>query len=734
MSKQRLINIIILITLFCAKSALADGVLIPGPPTAPAFTVKYHRVSVTIDNQVAQTKIDQVFKNEANQEIEGTYLFPLPVGAVVSDFSMYVGKEKVKGRMLKKNEARRIYEDIVRKRKDPGLLEYVDRNTFHARIYPIPAHGEKRVNMDYSEMLKLVLERSEGMDSGICRYIYTLDTERFSNKPLEEVVVTVDVHAKAPIKNVYSPTHKIGLSRKSDYHVQASYEAFDVKPDEDFILYYTQSSDDIGVSLLTHREQSENGFYLLMVSPKVNLGQGELGGKNVFFVLDTSGSMQANNKIEQAKDALKFCLNSLNEKDRFNIIAFNTAIESYQPELIQAESQKVKDAVKFVENFESTGGTNINDALLSALRAFTENSSPNIIVFLTDGLPTVGETDIPKILENIKKANDKNTRIFVFGVGYDVNTHFLDKLALGNKAESEYVRPEEHIEAKVASFFSKVTSPVLSDISLNYGKVMVYDQFPRELPDLFKGGQLIIFGRYKGSGDVEIKLSGNIKGKKHQFDYKVEFPKRNTEHDFIPRLWAARKIGYLLDEIQLNGRKDELVDEIVQLGKKYGIMTEFTSFLIDADVEMGREEARRITELKFDAGNQVQKGSWAVSQRQNAMTLRNQAQSVKNVMFDEAGKQIQLQDVRYIAGKTFFYRNGTWVDSTYAKKQKSIQIQNFSDAYFQISNAAKDLNQYLALGENVIVNYHGQAIQIGNEGQTVLSQRELEAMVDQARR
>ena len=719
--KQTLTSIIILITLFYAQSALADGVKIPGPPTAPAFTVEYHRVNVTIDNQVAQTKIDQVFRNEADREIEGTYLFPLPVGAVVSDFSMYVGNKELKGRMLKKAEARKIYEDIVRKRRDPGLLEYVDRNTFHARIYPIPARGEKRVKIDYSEMLR--------MDAGICRYVYTLDTERFSNKPLKEVVITVDVRSKAPIKNVYSPTHKLGLSRQSDYHVQASYEASDVKPDEDFMLYYTVSDDDIGVSLLTYRESGENGFYLLMASSKVNLGKEELGGKDVFFVLDTSGSMQQNNKIGQAKDALKFCLNSLNEKDRFNIIAFNSAIENYQPELTQAESQNVKDAIKFIGDFQSAGGTNINDALLSALKAFTSNSSPNIIVFLTDGLPTVGEENTNKILENIEEANNKDTRIFVFGVGYDVNTHFLDKLALGNKAEAEYVRPEEHIEAKVASFFSKVTSPVLSDISLNYGKVMVYDQFPKELPDLFKGGQLIVFGRYKSSGTVQIKLSGNVKGEKQEFDYRVEFPKRNTEHDFIPRLWAARKIGYLLDEIQLHGQKDELVDEIVALGKKYGIMTEFTSFLIDADVEMNMEEARRVTARRFDAGNQVQKGSWAVSQRQNAMMFRNQAQSVKNVMFDESGKQIQLKEVRYVAGKTFFYRNGTWVDSTYAKKQKVIQVQNFSDAYFQISNAAADLNQYLALGENVMVNYRGQAIQISNEGQTALSQHELDAII-----
>jgi len=258
---------------------------------------------------------------------------------------------------------------------------------------------------------------------------------------------------------------------------------------------------------------------------------------------------------------------------------------------------------------------------------------------------------------------------------------------------------------------------------------MVNDQFPRELPDLFKGGQLIVFGCYKNSGDVEIKLSGNVKGKKQVFDYKVEFPKRSKEHDFIPRLWAARKVGYLLDQIQLHGRKDELVDEVVELGKKYGIMTEFTSFLIDADLEMGREMARSKTEANFYSAGQKQKGSWAMSQRQNAAQLRNQAQSVKNMILDREGNQVQINDVKYVAGKTFFYRNGMWIDTTYAKKQKLTQIQNFSKAYFQISNAATDLNQYLALGENVIVNYNGQAIQVSNAGQTKLNQREIDAII-----
>jgi Ca-activated chloride channel family protein len=713
--------IIILITVFWAQDAFSDGMLIPVRPEAPAFAVKYHRVNVSIDQQVAQTKIDQVFRNEADQELEGTYLFPLPKGAVVSDFSMYVGDEEIKGRLLKKEEARRIYEDIVSKRKDPALLEYIDRNTFHARIYPIPARGEKRVLMEYSEVLK--------MDSGICRYVYTLDTEKFSSKPLEEVVVTVDIKSKSPIKTVYSPTHDVAISRRDDHHVQVSYEATDVKPDEEFIIYYTVSEKDIGLSLLPYRKSDDNGFYLLMASPRVNLGEEDLGSKHVSFVLDTSGSMKTSNKIQQAKDALKFCVSSLGKQDKFNIIAFNSTIEPFRSELVDAERSNVKDALNFVSKFEANGSTNINEALLSALSAFHERSDPNIVVFLTDGLPTVGTTSIDKILENVKQANKAKVRMFVFGVGYDVNTHFLDKLAQINRAASEYVRPEENIEAKVSSFFSKVTSPVLSELALDYGDVMTYDQFPRELPDLFKGSQLIVLGRYKKSGKTEIRLSGTVRGVEQKFTYKVEFPRRSTEHDFIPGLWAARKIGFLLDEIRLHGRTDELVDEVVALSKEYGIMTEFTSFLIDADGDMATPEVTRyMAGDKFNVANEAQRGAWAVSQSQNVYNFQNQAQIVKNVIYDENGRQVQFDRVKHVAGRTFFYRDGTWVDATYVKGQDILQVQNFSEAYFQISQNSVDVNQFLALGPNVIVNMGGQAVQISSEGQTNLTQRELDAI------
>ncbi|OYT41893.1 MAG: hypothetical protein B6U86_01490 [Candidatus Altiarchaeales archaeon ex4484_43] len=446
MKSFRLFEIFVLLLCISFTIGLvsADGIIIPEPipdiEHIPPLAIKYHHVNVTIDNQYARTEIDQVFLNDFYRDLEGTYIFPLPEEASISKFSMYVDNEELVGEILEKDRAREIYESIVRRLKDPALLEYVGRNMFKARVYPIPAKknnipGEKRIKLSYEEIVKC--------DSGVCRYVYPLEPERFSSKPLESVVITVKLKSNQPIKTIYSPTHEISIKRKDDYSAEISYEGENLLPEKDFELYYTLSEEDFGVNLLTHRGSGEDGFFMLMVAPKQDIKE-KIIAKDMVFVIDTSGSMSGK-KIEQAKNALDFCIKNLNEDDRFNIITFESNIEKFSDKLVSADPEEVSNALDFVNKIESRGGTNINEALLEALKMMNGDERPNIIVFLTDGKPTVGVRDIEKILENVENANTKNTRIFVFGVGYEVNTHLLDKISQQNKGVSEYVKPEEDI-------------------------------------------------------------------------------------------------------------------------------------------------------------------------------------------------------------------------------------------------------------------------------------------------
>ena len=700
---------------------LADGFIIPiRPPDVirvPPLSIKYHRVEVDITDQVARTRIDQVFLNEFHRDLEGTYIFPIPEEASISKFSMWVDGERLDGKLLDKDEARRIYEDIVRREQDPALLEYVGRDMFKARVYPLPARGEKRITLDYSEMLR--------MDSGLCQYRYSLNTEKFSAKPLQEVSVTVRLESKVPLKTIYSPTHDIVVNKHDDHRAEITYVEEHTKPDRDFILYYTVSRSDFGLNLLTYRETGQDGFFLAMLAPNTEFDRQNVMRKQILFVLDTSGSMSGE-KIEQAKDALTFCLNNLNEGDLFNIISFDTDIESFVSEPVQATSQRLQGARDFVTRLHADGGTNINDALGTALRQMEKDAHLNVIVFLTDGLPTVGLTDNAQILKNVRDANDSHTRIFVFGVGYDVNTHLLDKMSEQNEAVSEYVRPEENIEVKVSNFYSKIASPVLTDVALDFGRIDVSEIHPRQLPDVFKGSQLLLLGRYENEGHTTVRLTGKAGVSHRKFTYEGSFPSQSEKNDFIPRLWASRKIGYLIDQIRLHGQNKELVDEVVRLSKKYGIMTEYTSFLVDMDVHVAMEELEERAQMSFDRAKKVESGSWAVGQAQNAKRLRDQAMAPSNEFFDASGEMKRITGVRQIANKTFYLKENGWVDNDYTPDQNLIKVKRFSEAYFQISRALPKTNQYMALGNDVIINIGNQSFQIGEEGKTRFTQKEIE--------
>ncbi|MBI1917724.1 MAG: VWA domain-containing protein, partial [Planctomycetes bacterium] len=306
------------------------------------------------------------------------------------------------------------------------------------------------------------------------------------------------------------------------------------------------------------------------------------------LVLDTSGSM-AGEKMEQARKALKSCLNNLAEKDRFGLINFATVVNKYKDGLTEAGKDQVAQAKKWVDELEATGGTAIYDALEAALEFRPKDESRTFtIVFFTDGLPTVGEGDKTSpeaILKNTIAKNTANTRIFTFGVGDDVNATLLDQLAYKTRARPTYVRPAEDIEIKVSGMYTKISHPVLTNLKLaNTGDVQIKEVYPPQLPDLFHGSQLVVLGRYTGKGPAAIKLTGTVGKEKKELVYELTFPEKTSDgKEFVEHLWARRKVGYLLDQIRATGENKELVSEVVALAKKYGITTPYTSYLVVPD-------------------------------------------------------------------------------------------------------------------------------------------------------
>jgi Ca-activated chloride channel homolog len=574
--RRNLLVIAVLVAFGC--QAHAAGMLIPVEKKLPPLAMLDHKVQITIEDQVATTTIEQTFRNNTSRQLEATYLLPVPKGANVKEFFMWVGGNKVKGELVEADKARKIYTDIVSRTKDPGLLEYVGTNLLRMKVFPVPANGDQKVAVTYSYLAN--------NDGGLVEYIYPLRTDGKAATTLDKFSISVKLKSQHPITNIYSPSHAITVSRPNDKEATIGFEKDQAVLDKDFQLFYTPGNKDVGLTALTHRPNGDqNGYFMLLVSPRAELSKKQQAPRDMIFVLDTSGSMRGK-RMTQARNALIYCLNNLTPTDNFAILNFATTVNKYTETLQVASAENVAAARKWVEALEATGGTAIDDALKSAMGMRAEDKGRTFtIVFFTDGRPTIGETRPEKILQNVAKQNTQNTRIFSFGVGDDVNAQLLDTLSDSTRAISTYVRESEDIEAKVSGLYGKISNPVLTNLKLSISDgVTLNEVYPPQLPDLFHGSQLVVLGRYTGKGHAAITLDGMVGMESKQFVYELNFADKTSEDKaFVEDLWARRKVGYLLDQIRVNGEKKELVDEIVALAKRHGITTPYTSYLLVPD-------------------------------------------------------------------------------------------------------------------------------------------------------
>jgi Ca-activated chloride channel family protein len=676
------------VLLAAAPGLRADGFIIPNPRPGqdiPPLSVKYHHVKVEIVNQVARTSVDQVFINHFDRDIEGTYIFPVPEGASVSDFAMYIGNERVKGEILDSREARRIYEDIVRRMRDPGLLEYMGRNLFRARVFPIPANGQKRVQISYTEVLK--------SDGGLVKYLYPLNTEKFSRDPLDDVSISVRVESEVPIVNVYSPSHKVSARKDGPGRALVGYEEKRVRPDKDFLVYYSLSKDDVGLSFMNW-EGPDGGYFMLLASPRYAAAGERIVNKSIVLVLDSSGSMSGA-KIRQAKEAARFILNHLGPRDEFSLVDFDDGVTAFTEALVPATAENIGRALKFVDGIEDSGGTNINDALLQALSRMRGEDRPNYVLFLTDGLPTVGTTETVDILRHVQQANTSRSRVFVFGVGNDVNTELLDRLSSDHRGTSVYIGETEDLEGAISGFYEKISSPLLSDLTVTFKGIETSQVYPRSLPDLFKGSQLVLVGKYRGRGPVSIVLTGKSGREEKRFVLEGRTVAAGNPFNFLPRLWATRRIGYLIEEIRLQGSNQELADEIRRLGLKYGIVTPYTSFLVT-------EREAQVLDAAAPAAREAVLGG--VVGGVGAVRAAKATQAFK---LEDRAAQVVSERILYKDDKTFYLKDGVWTDSEYKDGAPTTEVKFNSDEFYRLLVEKPGIAKYLSAGSKMVVVFEG---------------------------
>ena len=751
------------IALAGTSGSSADGLIIirppfehPGPHPMPMvppghfsfapLAVNYHRVSVEINELAATTSIDQEFFNPNNSRLEGTYVFPLPPGAHIDRFSMDIDGKMTEAELLPADKARVLYEDIVRQMKDPALLEYVGRDAFKVRIFPIEPNAKKQIRITYTELLR--------DDNGLVEYLYPLNTEKFSSSPVKDVSVKVTINGKSPLKSIYCPSHTAEIKRHGDTSAVVGYEARDLRPDTDFKIVFSRTPNPLGIDLICSRNPgADEGYFLLLASPGLTAPK-TLQPKDVCFVLDTSGSM-AGPKLEQAKKALRFCLANLSPDDRFEIIRFATEAESQFNALVKADKTNLDKAEAAVAAFKPIGGTAIGEALDKALALRkSDEARPYLVVFLTDGIPTVGETREDLLVDQVRKLNTASTRIFSFGIGNDVNTHLLDRIATETKAISQYASDKEDLEVKLSNFYAKIKDPVFCNLTLAFTnpEIKVTQLYPGSLPDLFNGDMLVVFGRYSGKGAAAAKISGLFNGQPREFAADISFAESAPHNHYIPQLWATRRVGWLLDEIRLHGQSSELKDEVTRLAREFGIVTPYTAYLIledekkrgvpvalrnmrelESDARVYAQAASRMQSLHMEAAAEsARSGDSAIANSASMAGLKGQsaasppAPAVRRELaktgasdgsgngFRASQSQNYATQTRNLNGRAFYQNGRVWTDSTAQSQAKlpQVNIKFNSDAYFALLKEHAAATQWLSLGNNLDVVIDGTLYQI----------------------
>lgn len=707
---------------FIASSASAQGLMIPRDPQHTVFELRSYEVSAEIQDHAAVTKVTQTFYNPGDRPAEAIFYFPVPKGATTTDFALWMNGERVRGEVLPRQQARAIYEGIVQRMRDPGLLEYVDSELFQASIFPVPPRGEQQVEIQYAMALP--------EQNGALHYRLPIN-ERVARAGVK-VAVAGRIESSVPITRLYSPSASVELVQRDPQQARFSFEGDGAALPRSVELFITRSTEELSYSLLTWagEERNEDGYFMLTLAPGASSASLDRLPKQVTFVLDTSGSMQGE-KWTQAVEALKQGIQSLHTDDRFNIVAFSSDVRTSFDRPLQANRRGKDQGVDYVESLFPRGGTNISGALDAALLQPEERGRPHTILFLTDGQPTEGITLVPDLLKHSERKLESDARrLFVFGVGYDVNTRLLDTLAEKGRGRSDYVRPNESIGDKFGTLMERIGAPLLTNLQVTIDGIRVRDVYPTVIPDLYQGESVSIFGRYASSGRGEIRLRARSGEEPFRKNWTARFG--DTEGDsmrFVGNLWANRRVAELLKRID-EKTSASLEEELVALAIRWNIVTPYTSYLaVDPSEQVEPSPVRPpighprpMPMIRASGGGaanvHAESAPAARYAAPQAMADHGQA-AVERSLATRALEDAEVlapvtqhsAQVQVIAGRRFELKGQIWVEEGVGDAVDT-RVSYLSDAWLTLQRNSPEVRRILALGEKVRFRHQRKIIEV----------------------
>jgi len=712
----------------------AENIIIPQsrsmafvpPDCHRAIEITEVEVKIDILEQTATTTIEIRLENKTNRRQEAELVLPVPDGAVVRGFAYDGPGGMITAKVLPKEEAKKIYERLVAKIRDPALAEFIGYNLIQSSVFPVEPRGKQKVRLTYEHLLETDLNRVD--------YVLPRTESLEYSVPWK---ITADIKSKSPISAVYSASHKVYMHRVSETEVSVKIEAEAEKQPGPFRLSYLMEKNGVTASMFAYPDKKVSGGYFLLFAglPADISKQDNTIRREVTIVIDRSGSMRGE-KIEQVKEAALQIISGLKEDEAFNVIIYSNTVESFSKNAVKKSRETEQAVQKYIEGITATGGTNIYDALKTALEQEPMEGYLPIVLFLTDGLPTVSNTSEIGIRKLATKTNPYKRRVFTFGVGFDVNAPLLEKIAEESRAKAEFVQPKEDVEVKVGRVFARLSGPVLAEPELEVlnkdgGEAVgrVRDILPAKLPDMFEGDKLILLGEYVGDEPIQFRIKGNYLGKERTFKFTFEFDKADVKNGFVARLWASRKIAELIDVIRQTGAEPgvstddpkikELVDEIVRLSTEFGILTEYTAFLAKEGTELSDRELV-LREAGSELGRRamrVRAGKGAVSQSYNIAAQKQAVtMSYGNEYLDEDMQRVRITNVQQINDRAFYNRNNQWIDSGIVDKEKDIKpdktIEFGSEEFFELAERLAKENRQgsIALRGDIVLSVDDEIV------------------------
>ncbi len=669
---------------------------------------------IELADQVATTTLDIALRNPTGRPQESELLVPVPSGAVLKAFAFEGGNAEGTARLLPREEARRIYDSIVAQTRDPALLEFVGNAVVKSSVFPVPANGTQKVRVTYEQLLEAdgarldyVLPRSEAVEYAV---------------PWK---LTMRVKSTARIASVYSPSHEIATKQPSGNEASLSCETKD--PGAFRVSLLRETKDEMTASLLAYPDPKiGGGYFLVMIAPPKPKADAKPMLREVTLVIDRSGSM-AGPKLDQVKAAALQVIEGLNDGEGFNLIVYNEAVEMFAAQPVIKNAETTKQAREYISALRVSGGTNIHDSVVEALRQKPIDGMLPLVLFLTDGLPTIGQTSEKAIREAVAKGNPHQRRVFTFGVGVDVNTSLLTRVARETRATAEFVLPKEDVEVKVGRVFDRLRGPLLTKPMLRVldDPNRVSDLIPSPLPDVFEGEQILLSGTYRGEAPLHFQLKGATVDGERKFDFTFNLDKASTANAFVARLWASNKIAVLSEAIRdmgadgATGNTTELVSEIVRLSTQFGILTEYTAFLAEEGTSLAAAPANasKAADNYSEKAMKMRSGPAAVAQQGNLKKgVESKQLNVRNRFLNDKMEAIEITKVQQCQGGALFNKGNRWTDASAAKAERgpdrTIEIGSAEFGRLVDELATDNRQGLLALRGELLLEHRGQLVLI----------------------